>query len=157
MGQISLSFANIGKLKFKIIVATQITTVIKKLKAEQRGCYWTLSISLMILIIILCSVFSFSVEQQDTGDASFWLIALTASLILQMEDVDGACDERGNRSSSAPEEPPGILQLIDKLEDVDGTCDEGGIISSPAPEEPPGILQLTYLYLYLRRWLLRLQ
>ena len=48
----------------------------------------------------------------------------------------------GIRSSPAPEEPPGILQLMDQLEDVDGTCDEGGNRRSSAPEEPLGILQL---------------
>ena len=64
------------------------------------------------------------------------------TLQMDMEDLDGACDEGGNRSSPAPEEPPGILQLIDKLEDVDGTYDEEGNRSSSAPEEPPGILQL---------------
>ena len=35
-----------------------------------------------------------------------------------MEDVYGTCDEGGNRRSSAPEEPPGILQLIDQLENI---------------------------------------
>ena len=59
-----------------------------------------------------------------------------------MEVVIGACDEEGNRSSPAPEELPGILQLIDKLEDVDGACDEGGNRIGSAAEEPPGILQL---------------
>ena len=58
------------------------------------------------------------------------------------EEETEPSDEGGNRCSSAPEEPLGILQLIDKLEDVDGTCDEGGNRCSPAPEEPPGILQL---------------
>ena len=58
------------------------------------------------------------------------------------EEETGTWDDGRNRCSPAPEEPPGILQLIDKLEDVDGSCDEGGIISSPAPEEPLGILQL---------------
>ena len=61
-----------------------------------------------------------------------------SQFILQMEDVDGTCNEGGNRSSPAPKEPPGSLEL----EDVDGTCDEGGNRSCPAPEEPPGILQL---------------
>ena len=36
-----------------------------------------------------------------------------------MEEENGTCDERGNRSSPAPGEPPGVLQLIDQLEDVD--------------------------------------
>ena len=35
-----------------------------------------------------------------------------------MEEEIGACDEGGNRSSPAPEEPPGILQLIDQLENI---------------------------------------
>ena len=35
-----------------------------------------------------------------------------------MEDVDETCDEGGIRSSPAPEEPPGILQLIDQLENI---------------------------------------
>ena len=35
-----------------------------------------------------------------------------------MEEEIGACDEGGNRSSSAPEEPLGILQLIDQLENI---------------------------------------
>ena len=60
----------------------------------------------------------------------------------KMEEETEPCDEGGNRSSPAPEEPPGILQLIDKLEHVDGTCDEGGNRSCPATEEPLGILQL---------------
>ena len=59
-------------------------------------------------------------------------------LMDQLEDVDEACDEGGNRSSSAPEKPLGILQL----EDVYGPCDEGWNRCSPAPEEPLGILQL---------------
>ena len=36
----------------------------------------------------------------------------------KMEEEIGTCDEGGNRSSPAPEEPPGILQLIDQLENI---------------------------------------
>ena len=57
------------------------------------------------------------------------------------EEETGPWDDGRNICSPTPEEPPGILQLIDKLEDVDGTCDEGGNRSCPAPEEPPGILK----------------
>ena len=36
-----------------------------------------------------------------------------------MEEEIGTCDgEGGSRSSPAPEEPPGILQLIDQLESI---------------------------------------
>ena len=58
------------------------------------------------------------------------------------EEETGTWDDGRNRCSPAPEEPPGILQLIDKLEDVDGACDEGGNRIGSAAEEPPGILQL---------------
>ena len=34
------------------------------------------------------------------------------------EEETEHCDEGGNRSSPAPEEPPGILQLIDQLENI---------------------------------------
>jgi len=37
-----------------------------------------------------------------------------------MEDDTGICDEGGNRSGQAPEESPGILQLIDQLEVIVG-------------------------------------
>ena len=80
--------------------------------------------------------------QRDVTSIAQNLILYTYCMTLKMEEEIGTCDEGGNRSSPAPEEPLGILQLIDKLEDVDGTCDEGGNRSSPAPEEPPGILQL---------------
>ena len=42
-----------------------------------------------------------------------------------MEEEIGACDEGGNRSSSAHEEPPGILQLIDQLETIVDTLLSG--------------------------------
>ena len=35
-----------------------------------------------------------------------------------MEEETETCHEGGNRSSPAPEEPPGILQLIDQLENI---------------------------------------
>ena len=35
-----------------------------------------------------------------------------------MEEEIGTCDERGIISSPAPEEPLGILQLIDQLENI---------------------------------------
>ena len=35
-----------------------------------------------------------------------------------MKEEIGACDEGGIISSSAPEEPSGILQLIDQLENI---------------------------------------
>ena len=37
---------------------------------------------------------------------------------ITMEEEIGTCDEGGNRSSPAPEEPLGILQLIDQLENI---------------------------------------
>ena len=40
-------------------------------------------------------------------------------------DVLVPCDEGGNRSSPAPEEPPGILQLIDQLETIVDTLLSG--------------------------------
>ena len=59
-------------------------------------------------------------EQTFSIVAKFWMIVRYSQLTLQMdmEDLDGACDEGGNRSSPAPEEPPGILQLIDQLENI---------------------------------------
>ena len=37
---------------------------------------------------------------------------------IKMELEIGTCAEGGNRSSPAPEEPTGILQLIDQLENI---------------------------------------
>ena len=37
---------------------------------------------------------------------------------IKMEEETETCHEGGNRSSPAPEEPPGILQLIDQLENI---------------------------------------
>ena len=103
--------------------------------------------------------------QRDVTGIAQNLILYTYCMTSKMEEEIGTCDEGGNRSSPAPEEPPEILELEDvngacdegenisrtapeqypgilELEDVDGTCDEGGNRSSPAPEEPLGILEL---------------
>ena len=44
---------------------------------------------------------------------------------IKMEDVDGTCDKGRKRSSPAPEEPPGTLQLIDQLEHIVDTQLQG--------------------------------
>ena len=42
-----------------------------------------------------------------------------------MEDEIGTWDEEGNRSTTAVEESPGILQLIDQLEHIVDTQLQG--------------------------------
>ena len=44
---------------------------------------------------------------------------------IKMEEETETCHEGGNRSSPAPEEPPGILQLIDQLENIVDTLMPG--------------------------------